>query len=127
MFEISCQICKEPADNTIAADGTIYCDECFYKSRPPILILTTLWDSNDTSLYNPRTLQFECLTRHGFERCGFHLFNEKIFHLPKFSVMYHKVLTFRYRGNLRCRKIEGYDYWPKNSKTCYFTGCMKKE
>lgn len=131
----SCDICGRGVESVIL-QGPVhnivrYCDMCWYYKNPPVLILTKLWDSpyfgnSDFelgNLYSPKIGKRVYPVKGQMEKCGFILFNKKIFFKRGSNEKYREVLVFKYRGSLQCLALEEYKAWPSHMKKCCKIGC----
>lgn len=112
---------------------TRYCDMCWYVKNAPILVLTKRWGSADTysvcgnqemsNLYSPKLGKNVYPSRNQMDLCGFTLFNRKTYFEKKANDQYREVMTYKYRGPLRCLALGDYKKWPRDMKLCDRIGC----
>lgn len=134
---IGCDICNRQVELVMLLGPTHnavrYCDLCWYNKNPPILILTKLWGSphfdnnNDfdlNNLYSPKIGRNVFFVKGQMEKCGFALFNKKIFFDKEANEKYREVLVFKYSGHVRCLALREYRSWPLYMKRCSKVGCQ---
>lgn len=128
----SCNICGRNVES-VTLQGPIhnivrYCDVCWYDKNPPILVLTKLWSAphhgnDDSDLFSPKAGKHVYPAKNQMDKCGFKLFNKKIFFEMERNEKYREVLIFKYSGQLRCLALKEYKSWPLHMKTCSKIGC----
>ena len=115
-----CDICGATIEVANVYESKYHCSVCYMRVFPPMLILTVPWTSLESLMY-PKTKQFEHRTIEQLQQCGLFLFKHRIYNSKNYSPLYREFLTFRYRGRMRCHKI---DYgWPTDSKWCMNSTC----
>lgn len=134
---INCDICNRMVE-AVTLQGPIhnimrYCDTCWYDKNPPIMVLTKLWysphygdvnsESELSNLFNPKMNKRVYPVKGQMDKCGFRLFNRKVFFNQKSNEKYKEVLIFKYSGNLRCLALKEYGAWPSHMKQCDKIGC----
>jgi len=129
---INCSICGRKVKSVIlqgsAPNIVNYCDICWYYKNPPILVLTKLWSApynsgNESDLFSPKAGKRVYIATNQMDKCGFKLFNKKMFFKKEKNEMYREVLVFRYSGQLRCLALKEYRSWPSYMKPCNKLGC----
>lgn len=134
---VSCDICGRSVKSIILKGSTHnlihYCDLCWYDKNPPVLVLTKLWnppryDSNNVdselgNLFSPKAGKRVYPVKGQMVKCGFRLFNRKIFFEKEINEKYKEVFVFKYSGFLRCRALKEYKAWPMHMKLCDKIGC----
>jgi hypothetical protein len=118
-----CEVCDQQTDTMRRIDEKFHCPLCEVKNYPPIFQVTTPWESVTGNIFDPYTNR---PIRGGLEmlkRCGFKLYNHKEFLVSPPKYKYQHVYTFRFFGQLRCRRIRDKRIWPDNYKMCQSQAC----
>jgi hypothetical protein len=100
-----------------------FCEDCYLKIKPPILLLTKHWTNN--SLFDPNKKVYIGRDIKFFEGCGFKIFSHRIFSNNTASPLFKEYITLRYYGNLTCQMIPEFN-WPKNRQYCRHFNCYHK-
>jgi len=134
---VTCDICNRQVDGVILHSSihnrapTRYCENCWYNKNEPILVLTKLWSSprledediNMSNLFSPKLGKNVFPAKNQMKKCGFRLFNKKVFFKEKSNERYREVLIYKYNGPLRCLALNEYTAWPSRMKKCCKIGC----
>lgn len=126
---VNCDICNASVP-TVTIDGPIYyCDVCWYNKTPPIMVFTKLWDAKEYTstrlevLFSPKSGRYVYPEKGQLDKCGFKLFNKKIFLTREANPHHREVFTYRYYGKVRCLALTDYKAWPSGMRKCCKIGC----
>lgn len=124
---LPCPICSVTTSNKLLLLDPVrkehFCPACFYKINPPTLILTRPWYS-DYFIFPP-TGNIVYRKTADFVRCGFHLFNRKVYRNVNANPKAEEILTFFYRGRKRCNLLKKYySYWLPTMSDCEVEYCF---
>jgi hypothetical protein len=120
-----CPECNCSVGNNLILDKNrerYFCPSCYFRWNPPVLVLVRPWYF-DHYIF-PITGDSIYREVDDFKRCGFNLFNHKIFRSINTNPKAREVLTFHYRGRLKCNLLaKYYTHWHPMMPTCQQKFC----
>ena len=119
-FIKTCPRCRNATVSDLILDpfrNEYMCDICFYKINPPTFILIRRWYNE--YYYSPDLGINIVNGERTLANCKFQIFNHKIFRNIAANARAREIVTYRYRGNYRCRRLKRkYANWPRLMPNC---------
>ena len=124
---VTCDECKVTTTARMLKLDTVrktsLCPTCFFRLNPPVLVIVKPWYTDNFIFPITGSIIYRPID--AFERCGFHLFNRKIFRSPKVSPRAEEVLTLFFRGKNVCNLLkEYYSNWHPMMLPCPVKVCI---
>ena len=116
---MDCDICGRDCKEKRRIGKKFYCRDCEYALDYPKFVVTSPWGLMHRGIFDIRQQKVIQGGIKSLERCGFRLYNHKKF--LKSGPQYHHsdVYTFRYFGNVICRRlVRTQRVWPKHFREC---------
>jgi len=113
-----CGVCGRDAKKSRVIDKKFHCRDCEYALSHPKLVVTSPWGLMHRGIFDSKGKVIQGGIK-SLERCGFRLYNHKQFLKSSMQYHYSNVYTFRYFGNVICRRLKGIQQvWPKHFREC---------